>query len=173
VREVIFWSTVRNRVIGWSDTAPGIWINDYGDLSHKTHTHISFYRDSETRPKTQLFQPYFAPIIPEEPMPIFKTYATPKLVTIPTGEWIYTNADLRVDPGNIMISPGRDLPVAGALSDGTLIVGYRDTTPTELIVPTYYCKGAVKDYPVPVPPPPDCAPAIALDRSKAYVAYKP
>jgi hypothetical protein len=60
VREIIFWSTVRKRVIGWSDLAPGQWINDYGDLTHKTHTHISFYRDSEFRDKRPMFRPYFA-----------------------------------------------------------------------------------------------------------------
>lgn len=87
------------------------------------------------------------PPVPEVEMPAFKAYATPKLVTVPTGAWIYVKADLSPDPSNIQISPGRDLPVAGALADGTLIVGYRDTTPTETQVPTYYFKGTPKDYP--------------------------
>ena len=186
VREVIFWSTVRDRVIGWSDLAPTEWINDYGDPSHKTHTHISFYRDSEFRDKRPLFKPYFpaAPVpAPEVDMPAFKAFATPKLVTIPTGGWIYIKPDLSADAGNVQISPGRDLPVAGVMADGTLIVGYRDTTPTETQVPTYYAKGTVKDYPVttaPAPPPvqvpPDavsCKPlideAVAADRAKAHV----
>lgn len=59
VREVIFWSTARQRVIGWSALAPGQWINDYGDLSHKTHTHISYYRDSQSRDKRPGFAAYF------------------------------------------------------------------------------------------------------------------
>lgn len=58
VREVIFWSPIRNRVIGWSDLNPTLFLNDYGDLSHKTHTHISFYRDSETRAKVPMFSGY-------------------------------------------------------------------------------------------------------------------
>lgn len=157
VREVIFWSTVRDRVIGWSDLAPGQFINDYGDPSHKTHTHISFYRDSEFRAKTQLFTPYFAspPVEPGDPMPAFKAFANPKLLTIPRGGWIYVKPDLSADPLNVQLDPGRDLPVAGVLADGTLIVGYRDTTPTEAQVPTYYARGAVKDYPA--SPSTDCA----------------
>lgn len=75
VREVIFWSTARNRVIGWSATAPGQWINDYGDASHKTHTHISFMRDSEGRDKRPLFAPYFQ----EEAMVI---YSSPGLTSV-------------------------------------------------------------------------------------------
>lgn len=58
VREVIFWSTTRNRVIGWSALAPNEWINDYGDLSHKTHGHISYFRDSEYRDKVAMFKAY-------------------------------------------------------------------------------------------------------------------
>lgn len=73
VREVIFWSPTRGRVIGWSDLAPTQWINDYGDISHKTHTHISFYRDSEKRSKVALFAPYFLvaspPIVTPPPDP--------------------------------------------------------------------------------------------------------
>ena len=39
------------------------------DDSHLTHTHISFYRDSEGRDKRSLFAPYFAPP-QEEPMAV-------------------------------------------------------------------------------------------------------
>lgn len=60
VREIIYspdgvkvqrWSGVDNAI----HTGPG-----NGDSSHLTHTHISFYRDSETRDKRPLFAPYFA-----------------------------------------------------------------------------------------------------------------
>ena len=61
VREVIFWSPSRGRVIGWSSLAPTQWINDYGDLSHKNHSHISWLRDSEARDKRPTFAPWFAP----------------------------------------------------------------------------------------------------------------
>lgn len=35
------------------------------DRSHLWHTHISFYRDSEKRAKTQIFAPYFADPLPD------------------------------------------------------------------------------------------------------------
>lgn len=79
-------------------------------------------------------------------MPAFKTYAKPKLVSVPAKAWIYDNPALAPSNGNVQIDPGRDLPVAGVLADGTLIIGYRDVTPTEDQVPTYYYKGTVKDY---------------------------
>ena len=158
VREVIFWSVVRNRVVGWSSLAPDRWINDYGDLSHKTHTHISFYRDSEFRSKVPMFSPYFTDSSGAGDMPAFKTYATPKLVAVPKGGWIYVKPDLSPDPLNIQLDPGRDLPVSGVMADGTLIVGYRDTTPTETVVPTYYVRGTPKEYPA--APATDCTAAV-------------
>lgn len=60
IREIIYspdgkkvqrYSGVDNKV----HTGPG-----QGDDSHLTHTHISFYRDSETRDKVGLFEPFFA-----------------------------------------------------------------------------------------------------------------
>lgn len=47
------------------------------DASHITHTHISFYRDSERRPKVGLFAPFFVkpPDTSTEPKP--KPPATP------------------------------------------------------------------------------------------------
>jgi hypothetical protein len=68
VREIIFWSPSRNRVMGWSDLSPGALIVDYGDATHKTHTHISYYRDSEARPKIPLFKRYLEPpVVPPKP----------------------------------------------------------------------------------------------------------
>lgn len=191
VREVIFWSTVRNRVIGWSSEATGDgFVNDYGDLSHKTHTHISWFRDSEFRAKIKTFSAYPAfrsapvpaPVPPGgDDMPAFKTFATPKLVAVPKGGRLFTSAALTPnnDPtsGDVIIDPGRDLPVSGVMADGTLIVGYRDTTPTETIVPTYYFKGTPKDYPtsaVPTPVPPtalSCEPFTAPLKAEAANAH--
>jgi hypothetical protein len=59
VREVIYWDPKNQRVVGWSDLDPKKLIPGYGDMSHKTHIHISFYRDSENRDKTKMFKPYF------------------------------------------------------------------------------------------------------------------
>jgi hypothetical protein len=60
VREIIFWDRPSQTVLGWSSLTPDRLIPGYGDSSHRTHTHISFYRDSESRSKTALFAPYFA-----------------------------------------------------------------------------------------------------------------
>lgn len=76
VREVIYWSTARNRVVGWSALAPDKFINDYGDLSHKTHTHISYFRDSESRDKTAMFKRY----------PAFKPAPVPAPIPTPEDE---------------------------------------------------------------------------------------
>ena len=67
VREVIWWDAKSGHVLGWSDLSPNAYIRDYGDMSHKTHTHISFYRDSEKRDKTKMFKPYFAVTKPPPP----------------------------------------------------------------------------------------------------------
>jgi hypothetical protein len=64
VREVIY-SPDGLRVYGWSSVTPELLIPDYGDGSHLTHTHISFYRDSEHRDKLGLFAPYWAPAVPD------------------------------------------------------------------------------------------------------------
>ena len=59
VREIIYspegktvqrYSGIDNKI----HTGPG-----NGDLTHRTHTHISFFRDSEKRDKVFLFQPFF------------------------------------------------------------------------------------------------------------------
>ncbi len=65
VVEVIY-SPDGKRVLGFKDGVDFL-IPDYGDASHLTHTHISFYRDSEFREKTALFAPYFV----EDPMRSF------------------------------------------------------------------------------------------------------
>jgi hypothetical protein len=65
VREIIYspdgqlvlrWSGPDNRIY----TGPGS-----GDSSHRTHTHISWYRDSAGRDKRPLFAPYFAVPVPD------------------------------------------------------------------------------------------------------------
>lgn len=65
IREVIFWSTERQRVVGATyRNGFSALVNDYGDLSHKTHTHISLGRDGEGRDKTAAFRRYFEPPSP-------------------------------------------------------------------------------------------------------------
>jgi len=86
VREVIF-ALDGTHVVGWSREAGvnSAFISNYGDSSHLTHTHISFYRDSEFRAKVGLFQPYFktAPVpATEAPMPALTTYIPGSVATI-------------------------------------------------------------------------------------------
>lgn len=115
VREVIFWDPKTNRVLGWSDTAPGAFIPDYGDASHKTHTHISYYRDSEGRSKLPLFQRYPAfvvtPPTPEAPVPNLST---------PTPGYrakLKATANVRTEP-NINATLIRTVPAAGEVWQG-------------------------------------------------------
>jgi hypothetical protein len=72
--------------------------------SRKAH----FYRDSETRPKTQLFQPYFAPIIPEEPRHMSPTsrkahtdrdcWCKPTVIEHPSQVTVIHNREAKDDP---------------------------------------------------------------------------
>lgn len=56
------------------------------DASHLTHTHISFYRDSEGRDKRPIFAPYFAPPPPkppeDPPMPTLTSYIPGQVATV-------------------------------------------------------------------------------------------
>lgn len=57
IREVIY-SVDGVTVLGFKDGIDFL-IPGYGDRSHLTHTHISYYRDSEKRDKRPAFLPYF------------------------------------------------------------------------------------------------------------------
>jgi hypothetical protein len=57
IREVIFSPDGRH-VFGYKQGVNKL-IPDYGDASHKGHTHISFFRDSEASDKIRYFRPYF------------------------------------------------------------------------------------------------------------------
>lgn len=69
IREIIY-SLDGEVVKRWDD----LGIRSSGDSSHRTHTHISWYRDSETRDKTSLFRRWFEHIgaieTPEKDMPL-------------------------------------------------------------------------------------------------------
>lgn len=80
VREVIYSPDGRtvyryDGTDGVVRTGPG-----QGDDTHLTHTHISFYRDSETRDKVPLFAPYF--VVGGGPMPAITTYIPGSTATI-------------------------------------------------------------------------------------------
>lgn len=63
VREIIYAAVVRGTaiVMRWDRERGYASLPQTGeaDDSHLTHTHVSFYRDSELRPKVGLFSPYF------------------------------------------------------------------------------------------------------------------
>jgi hypothetical protein len=42
---------------------------DSASGSHESHTHVSYYRDSEGEDKTSLFRRYFEPFLPSAPLP--------------------------------------------------------------------------------------------------------
>ena len=60
VREIIY-SPDGQRVLRWDRERGASSMPRPGeaDASHLTHTHVSFYRDSEHRDKVPLFAPYF------------------------------------------------------------------------------------------------------------------
>lgn len=85
LREII-WSPDGVRVLRWdrerghaSEPRTG-----EADDSHRTHTHISFYRDSEARAKVALFRPFF-----EEADMLAITDRTAVTVDIPVGRQLY------------------------------------------------------------------------------------
>ena len=65
IREIIF-SPDGKVVKRWDNNAKVLYAGGsgtgQGDDSHITHTHISFFRDSENRDKTGLISPYFAAV---------------------------------------------------------------------------------------------------------------
>jgi hypothetical protein len=102
------------------------------DDSHLTHTHISFYRDSETRSKTALFLPYF--VTPPDTSTggvIVNSYPVPKVPSVGTvtkGAVLYpTDAMVATDPNRIIIDPAREMPYLGAPSTTVRIVEYVDS----------------------------------------------
>ena len=77
------------------------------DNSHLTHTHISFYRDSEARDKRPVFAPYFA--VPEDDMPAISSYIPGQVAVVadPAG------------PANIRSAPALTAPLVRAVPKGS------------------------------------------------------
>lgn len=64
IREVIYWHAPTNTIRRWDR----LGITTGGGWSHRTHTHISYHRDSEGRDKTEMFRRYYEPwlfVVPE------------------------------------------------------------------------------------------------------------
>ena len=127
IREVIYWSASKGRVQRYSGVDNEIhWGPGNGDLSHKTHTHITFFRDSVARDKVPMFAPYFA--LPDTSTgDTVKAFLVPEvrtLATVKDGAWLYMDSALASDPGNIRIEPGREFVYVGKFSDEVRIVAY-------------------------------------------------
>ncbi len=102
IREII-WSPDGKVVLRWdrqrgyaSKPRPG-----EADTSHYTHTHVSFYRDSENREKTQLFERYWTDTPPgpdtstkDNDMPTLTTYTPGSTIQIKATANIRTAPDL-------------------------------------------------------------------------------
>jgi len=131
VREVIF-ALDGTHVVGWSREAGvnSAFISNYGDSSHLTHTHISFYRDSEFRSKLALFTPYPGFIaVPDtstgDTTVSYPVPSAPSTGFVAKGKVIYTtDALLATDPNRIIIDPGRDMPYFGQVNPKARIVEY-------------------------------------------------
>ena len=104
-------------VDGKIHTGPG-----NGDLSHRTHTHLSYFRDSQARSKVPAFAPYFA--TPEDTVKSFIVPEQHTLAMIKDGTWLYQDNSLAANPQNINLSPARELVLVGTFSAEVSIVAY-------------------------------------------------
>ncbi len=122
IREIIY-TPDGLKVYGWSREA-GVAskpIKGYGDSSHITHTHISFYRDSELRAKVALFRPYFTPTVtPPVPAPPQEANVTVVTITLfPTPRAFTASAPLRRFSATAELSGSIAAPYSATV-DGTV-----------------------------------------------------
>lgn len=115
IREVIYWSVANGRVQRYSGIDGVIrWGAGQGDLSHKTHTHISFFRDSEARDKRPLFIPFFT-----------------SLPDTSTGEDMIIVTRVPFDPPRRFVVPA-----------GTTLRGYRVERPNTVVLERTFSTGS-------------------------------
>jgi len=112
IREIIF-SADGQRVDRWDgrDGLPGVVREGpgQGDNSHRTHTHVSFFRDSEARDKLSLFRRYF-----EE--------GTVKVTLIKGEDWTPTrNQATGKSNGVLRAVPDRAAPIVATVELGEVI----------------------------------------------------
>lgn len=133
IREIIY-SPDGVKVQRWSGEDNQIHTGQgNGDSSHLTHTHISFYRDSERRDKRPMFAPFFADVAPPdtsapgEVVKSFPVYEARYLAKVADLAWLYDNSALARSDGNVQITPARDLVYVGTYSEDVRIVAYEPT----------------------------------------------
>jgi hypothetical protein len=134
VREIIYspdgktvqrWSGEDNKI----HTGPG-----NGDSSHLTHTHISFYRDTESDAKIGLFAPYFEAVTPPDSstgdtVQTFKVPEQRTFVTLPRNTKLYDNSALAANAGTVILDPGREFVLIGYFSSAVDIIAYEPPQP--------------------------------------------
>jgi len=142
IREVIY-SLDGKKVLRW-DRERGFMSEpkEEGDSSHRTHTHVSWYRDSVDRDKRPLLARFFSvpspvpvppvdPVNPIDPVPVqgevVKSFAVPKAMSVCTvaqGARFFDASDLADVAFNI--DPGRDMPFLGEPFPGVALVHRTD-----------------------------------------------
>jgi len=139
IREVIY-SLDGTKVLRW-DRERGFMSEpkEEGDSSHRTHTHVSWYRDSLGRDKRTLFARFFdQPFTPspDQDVPVnpvhvqgevVKSFAVPKatsICTVSQGARFFDASDLADVAFNI--DPGRDMPFLGEAFPGIALVHRTD-----------------------------------------------
>jgi hypothetical protein len=140
IREIIY-SPDGKKVLRW-DRERGVNSRPRtgeADDSHRTHTHVSWYRDSESRDKVALYERFFddtvaaTPGIAAQPPAhgasggIVKSFSVPtvaSICTVPKGVQLFESSDLKKVAFNI--DPGRDMPFLGEPFKGIGLVHRTD-----------------------------------------------
>ena len=170
LREVIYspdgktvwrWDAVNNQ----HATGPG-----QGDDSHLTHTHISYYRDSEGRDKLAAIAPYFegtaSDVDPKVDIPV-------AVCDVAAGGTVYADAAKSA----VLIPVWAGAKGVGVYAEGGTLVPVRlnlgsSTTPNLKVGWVGSDKVSNVRLPGPsTPPSMDCTAAIAADRLKAKIVY--
>jgi hypothetical protein len=138
IREVIY-SPDGQTVFRWDrqNGQKSVGHKGEADNSHRTHTHVSWYRDSANRDKTAIFVRFFdlpnhptAKIVPShpanggDPVNAFSTPPVPSVCTIAKGVRLFTSSDLKTVAFNI--DPGRDMPFLGQPIKGVGLIHRTD-----------------------------------------------
>jgi hypothetical protein len=136
IREIIF-SPDGKKILRW-DRERGVASKPKegeADDSHLTHTHVSWYRDSQHDDKTGVFRRFFdggpptemkkgskkQPVKPKEE--VVKSFAiplAPAIATLPKGTRLFEASDLKKVAFNI--DPGRDMPFLGEPFKGVALI---------------------------------------------------
>ncbi len=121
----------------------------FGDTSHRQHTHLSYFRDSEGRDKTPLFRRYF-----EEATMALAPISdhTPKLIDLPVGATQF-DEDGKTPAGKT--AGGTAIPSPCATKNGTVVLrGYWISVTTGVYGLRFAAPSKVYDPPLPGTPQP-------------------